>query len=116
MHPRWRDNHGVEVMDDGVEHDNACLEHEVHSEALVLFVLEFFQSEYSMRPRGFKLVVYSRFDSEAIRPHDLAHTVGVEEDVPGRGAPIPIELYNNTGDGITGFPHDPVFTVSEHDP
>ena len=116
LHPRWRDNHGVEVMGDGVEHDNADLEHEVHSEALVLFFLEFFQSEYSMRPRGFKFVVYSRFDSEEIRPHDLAHTFGVEEDVPGRGAPIPIELYNNTGDGITGFHYDPVFTVSEHDP
>ena len=55
LRPRWRDGDGVEVTDDGVDHDNAYLEHEVHSEALALFFLEYFQSEYSIRPRGFKV-------------------------------------------------------------
>ena len=44
LHPRWRDGDGVEVTDDGVDHDNAYLEHEVHSEALVVFFLEYLQS------------------------------------------------------------------------
>ena len=80
------------------------------------YFLEYFHSEYSIRPRGFKVVVYNRFDSEETDPHILAHTFGVGQNVPGIGAPVVLELYNNTGGGITGYHYDPVFTLAEHDP
>ena len=116
LRPRWRDGDGVEVTDDGVDHDNAYLEHEIHSEAFALFFLEYFHSEYSIRPRGFKVVVYNRFDSEETDPHILAHTFEEGHHVPGTGAPVVLELYKNTGGGITGYHYDPVFTLAEHDP
>ena len=115
LHPRIRDGLGVEVLDDDLDHENAYLEHDAHSEALVLFFLEYVQS-YSMGPRGFKLVVYTRFDSEARSLHALSHISGVPEDVIDRGAPLLLELYNNIGSGITGFHYDPVFPTSEYDP
>ena len=57
-----RDHLASVVLGDDVDHDNAFLEHDVHSEALVFFFLEYFRSTHIVAPNGFKVVVYTRFD------------------------------------------------------
>ena len=89
-----------------MDHDNAFLEHDLHSEPLILFFLDLFQSTHSISPRGFKLVVYTRFDCEERNPETLAHIFGVAEDVVDRDAPVVLELYCNTAGGFTGYHHD----------
>ena len=113
LHPRVRDDNGV-VVDFHVDHDNAYLEHNTHSEALIMFFLDFFRPTHAIQPCGFKLVVYARFDSDVLPPDE--HVFGVGEEVPHREAPVVLELYNNTGTGFTGFHYDPVFLITEHNP
>ena len=61
------------------------------------------------------MVVYTRFD--AVRdPLLFAHTFGIVEDILERSEPVVLELYNNTGETITGYHYDPVFLISEYDP
>ena len=111
LHPRLRDHLGGEVTEVFADRENTYLEHHVHSEALVLFFLDYFQSTHIARPRGFKLVVYTRFDCAAIDPHAFAHTFGVSEDDVSRDTPIVLELYNNIGDGYTGVHYDPFVCI-----
>ena len=61
------------------------------------------------------MVVYTRFDS--VRdPLLFAHTFGIVEEDLERGEPVVLELYNNTGETITGYHSDPVFMISDYDP
>ena len=108
LHPVVRDHLVSVILDDDVDHNNAFLEHDVHSEALVLFFLEYFQSTYSIAPKGFKVVVFTRFDS--VRdPLLFAHTFGIVEEDLERGEPVVLELYSNTGETIIGFIMIPCF-------
>ena len=57
--------------------------------------------------RGFRIVVHSRFD-ERVDPLIDAPTLSFD---PALEFPhIDLRLYNPTGNGITGFHYDPVFT------
>ncbi len=83
------------------------LQHEIHSEEIVRFVLQHFRSAHSVEPRGMKIVVYTRFDGVELDPHSMAVSFGrtpghLEENVV-------LELYNSTGGGTTGVHYDPVF-------
>ena len=70
--------------------------------------LEYFQSTYIIAPNGFKVIVYTRFD--AVRnPLLFAHTFCTVGDIEEHSEPVVLELYNNTGETITGYHYDPVF-------
>ena len=115
LRPLVRDHLASVVLDDDVDHNNAFLEHDVHSEALVLFFFEYVQSTYSIAPKGFKVGVYTRFDAVG-DPLLFSHTFGIVEEDLERGEPVVLELYNNTGETITGYHYDPVFMISDYDP
>ena len=55
------------------------------------------------------MIVYTCFDGEVVNPLESALLCGVssEATVP----PISLELYNNTGNGVTGYHYDPVFAA-----
>ena len=86
--PRLHDHLGVEVLDDDADHQNVFLDHDVHSEALVSFFLEYFHSTHDIGPNGFKVVACNRFDSAVLDPLLLAYTFGIDEEDLERGAPV----------------------------
>eukprot|EP00973_Karenia_brevis_P080896 11222702-Karenia_brevis.AAC.1 len=62
-----------------------------------------------------QIVVYTRYDCAELDPEVLAITFGhvpeANDSVP-RPQPTRITLYNNTGQGFTGYHYDPVFPAS----
>lgn len=64
LHPCVRDDLGRVIAH--ADHDRALLEHAVHSQELVQFFLNHFRSSHQIEPRGVKIVVYTRFDSEVL--------------------------------------------------
>jgi len=108
LHPRQRDHTGTVVHDANVEdHALAFLEHHRHGIPIIQFFLEFCGPPTDEARRGFRIVVYSRFDGDVVDPFMDAQVLVVDDCV---GLPhIDLRLYNNTGNGISGFHYDPIF-------
>jgi hypothetical protein len=109
LRPRQRNelNRVMNVSEE--EHARAYLEHHKHSEAIVRFVVDLLGLQNVKLTRCFRVVVFSRFDGEVVKPYDDV----VHVDFPG-GECIPPQdllLYNNTGNSHTGLHYDPI-TVS----
>ena len=93
------------------EDERAYLQHDVHAESTMEFFLEWFaaraQKTGDLPAGGIVLTVFSRFDSE----------IGgrSSERICERGAPgaadgvLRFDLYNLTGDGVSGYHYDPLF-------
>ena len=65
----------------------------------------YFESSRSFEPQGVLLVVYTRWDSDILKPEDMAVRFGHTDDVgiDNNRYPFVLELYNNTGFGFLGF-------------
>ena len=86
----------------------AYLEHDRHAQASVEFFLRRFAARrlQDLPDEGIELIVYSRFDSDAL---PVATTRICERLGAGRAGPaLRFCLYNTTGDGISGFHYDPL--------
>ena len=107
LHPRQRDYTGTVVQDASVyDHALAFLEHHRHGIPIIQFVLAFCGPPTDEARRGFRIVVYSRFDGDVVDPFMDAQVLVVDDCV---GLPhIDLRLYNNTGNGISGFHYDPI--------
>ena len=69
MHPRARlDNNAVNSQATDEEHDGAYLQHVLHAEFAVRFFLDYFSNSLPLEPRGMRVVVYTRWDSELLPP------------------------------------------------
>ena len=112
LRPRLRTNLGtIDTSATDSQHDGAYLQHDVHGEFIVRFLLEHFHSPRTIEPRGVRVIVYTRLDSPLLRPEEGAVTFGrtVGPAAAIDEHPLIMELYNNTGDGVLGFHYDPVF-------
>ena len=92
------------------EDPRAFLQHDVHEEPTVLFFLEWFAERGKrtgdLPAGGITLTVFSRFDS-AIGGRSVERicergALGAPGDV------LPFDLYNLTGDGVSGYHYDPL--------
>ena len=63
-----------------------------------------FHSTHEVEPRGIRIIVYTRFDSDTVDPESLALTFGKSAAVNANiAAPsVEIEFYNDIGDGAIG--------------
>ena len=108
LHPVQRD-HTNSVVNSASpeEHALAFLEHHRHAVAIINFFLTYTGPRKDEAKRGFRVVVYTRFDGDVVDPFIDAPTLPSENDI---GLPlIDLHLYNNTGNGVSGFHYDPVF-------
>ena len=53
----------------------------MHGEEIVLFFLQHFDSTHEVEPRGIRIIVYTRFDSDTVDPESLALTFGRSAEV-----------------------------------
>ena len=60
-----------------------------------------------------RIIVYTRFDSSILDPVESAMSFGMQTASAAETSlgPIDLEMYNNTGAGITGYHYDPVFPM-----
>ena len=102
LHPIVRTANGCEdrsASDD--EHARAFLQHDNHAETIIRFFLaQPYATGRAMSPCGMKIRVYTRWDSPTLDPDELARVIG---RVGNSGDPVVLDLYNNTGNGYTGF-------------
>ena len=108
LRPRRRD--AFSGVDEGAC-ANAFLQHDVHGEAVIRFFLEYFRDRVlrQVPAGGLRLLVHSRFDSEHIPP---AAARLCQEDHASEDS-LAGHLYNSTGDGISGYHYDQLFTQEE---
>jgi hypothetical protein len=89
----------------------AYLQHDVHAEPTVEFFLEWFgeagKRTGELPAGGIKLMVFSRFDS-ALGGRSVLRIC--ERGEPGASNDVlHLDLYNLTGEGISGYHYDPFF-------
>ena len=107
VHPRVRTELGVIANALDQEHNQAYLQDDIHAEPIMRFFHSYFRSPQAFDGRGIRVVVYTRWDSEAVNPFSLAATYGRIRNT--LLDPLDLELYNITGDSGTGTHYEPVF-------
>ena len=87
-------------------HARAYLEHQKHSEAIVIFVVQHLGLQNVNYVLCFRVVVFSRFDGEVVNPYDDVVHINFAggQCIP----PQDLLLYNNTGKSSTGLHYDPI--------
>jgi hypothetical protein len=107
LRPRERD---AFTGEDFGESPRAFLSHDVHAAPTVRFFMEWFAARglkvRDLPEAGVVLTVRSRFDSEILPASRLVICVG---DGSGGGGAAVFQLYNLTGDGVSGMHYDPLF-------
>ena len=107
LQPRDRD--AFTGADNGVN-PRAFLQHDIHAAATVRFFMQWFgdrgQVVRDLPAAGIVLTVRSRFDSEDLPADRHEICVGVGSAV---GGAVLLDLYNVTGDGVSGTHYDPLF-------
>ena len=97
--------------DDGVN-PRAFLQHDLHAAPSVRFFMQWFgdrgQVVRDLPAAGIVLTVRSRFDSEVLPAdrHEICVDVG-----SGMGGAALLDLYNLTGEGVSGTHYDPLFST-----
>ena len=88
----------------------AFLQHDRHADPSVRFFIDWFRGKgllvRDLPAAGVVLTVRSRFDSADLPPDMLPICVGAGV---GAGPAVPFNLYNVTGEGISGSHYDPLF-------
>ena len=81
------------------EHALVFLEHHRHAVAIVMF-LTYAGPVKDTANRGFRVILYTRFGGDVVNPSGDAPTFTFDDDT---GLPlIVLELYNSTGNGMSG--------------
>lgn len=107
--PKQRDDRSAirNVSQDA--HNRAYLEHHRHAVPIVTYLI----SNYGVRNLdlscGFSVTVYSRFDGDIIYPEN--DSLVIHRSAEANRPAIPLLLYNNAGNGTTGYHYDPVLPV-----
>ena len=113
LHPRQRTSTGEVADVSDAEHARAFLQHDVHAEEIITTFVEQFPGSLPIPPEGLLLRVYTRWDSPTlpVESNSLVVARNIMADVSGLAEPsVAMELYNNTGNGFTGYHYDPVFS------
>ena len=105
LHPVQRTAVGTIADATDAEHHAAYLQHDTQGETIVRFFLQYFRSSHSIEHRGMRIIVYTRFDSPILDLVASAMSFGMQmANAAGASfGPIDLEIYNNTGTGITGY-------------
>ena len=109
LRPRMRLNNNEIADVSDYEHGRAFLQSDLHSEPVIRFLMDYYRFIASIEPNGIKILVYTRFDCEAISPDSLAILFG-RSTTDTSVSPHMIELFCNSGNQTTGFHYDPVFS------
>ena len=107
LRPRNRDPFS---SSDYGEDPRAFLQHDIHAEVTIRFFMDWFaargQQLREIPPAGILLTVRSRFDSDILPPDRMRICA---TDAAGDGGAAEFQLYNLTGEGISGTHYDPLF-------
>ena len=110
-HLQPRDRNAFTGEDAGAN-PRAFLQHDLHAAPSVRFFMQWFgdrgQVVRDLPAAGFVLTVRSRFDSEDLPADRQEICVGVGSGV---GGAVMLDLYNLTGDGVSGTHYDPLFST-----
>ena len=87
-------------------HARAYLEHQKHSEAIVICVVQHLGLQNVKYVRCFQVATFSRCDGEVVNPYDDVVHINLSggECIP----PQDLLLYHNSGNSSTGLHYDPI--------
>ena len=106
LRPRWRGPSGDVLNLREHEHANAYLQPEIHGQAVLTHLLEYYKNTAARRIYDFIILAYTRFDGPVINPYEGAIVVPASEGAPGQRSPIQLHLFNHMDARGNGYHFD----------